>query len=132
MLESMKALGNKTTSSPTAKDAKKVLKSLVTDTTFDAETDKIFQLSSALFAISSNYLISTALVHHPKQFSALNHHSSIIHRHHQMDKVLFKQVMNTRKESANQINLQLVKSHRFSHHQPKRQRRVKKTKTPKK
>ena len=33
--------------------------------------DRIFQLSSALFAISANYLISTALVQHPKQFSAL-------------------------------------------------------------
>lgn len=71
MLESMKALDNNTTGSPTAKDAKKVLKSLVTDTTLDTEMDKIFQLSSALFAISSNYLISTALVRHPKQFSAL-------------------------------------------------------------
>ena len=71
MLESMKALDNKTTGNPTEKDAKKVLKSLVTDSTLDADMDRIFQLSSALFAISSNYLISTALVRHPKQFSAL-------------------------------------------------------------
>ena len=71
MLESMKALDNKTTSNPTEKDAKKVLKSLVTDSTLDADMDRMFQLSSALFAISSNYLISTALVRHPKQFSAL-------------------------------------------------------------
>ena len=71
MLESMKALDNKTTGSPTAKDAKKVLKSLVTDTSLDADMDKVFQLSSALFAISSNYLISTALLRHPKQFSSL-------------------------------------------------------------
>ena len=71
MLESMKALDNKTTGSPTEKDAKKVLKSLVTDTTLDTDMDRIFQLSSALFAISSNYLISTALLRHPKQFSTL-------------------------------------------------------------
>ena len=33
--------------------------------------DQIFLLSSSLFAVSANYLISTALVCHPKQFAAL-------------------------------------------------------------
>ena len=71
LLPSMNALDNKKSGQATAKDAKKVLKSLVTDTEIDSAMDQIFLLSSSLFAISANYLISTALVRHPKQFSAL-------------------------------------------------------------
>ena len=71
LLSSMNALDNKKSEKATAKDAKKVLKLLVTDTEMDSAMDQIFQLSSSLFAVSTNYLISTALVRHPKQFAAL-------------------------------------------------------------
>ena len=68
LLPSMNALDNKKSRKA---NAKKVFKSLVTDTEMDSAMDHIFLLSSSLFAVSANYLISTALVHHPKQFSAV-------------------------------------------------------------
>ena len=69
MSDSLNALCNKTSSIPTAKDAKKVVKSLVADTTMDETMEKIFQISGALFAMSSNYVIATSLLRHPKQYN---------------------------------------------------------------
>ena len=65
LLPSMNALDNKKSGKVTAKDAKKALTLLVTDTEMDSAMNQIFLLSSSLFAISANYLISTALVRHP-------------------------------------------------------------------
>ena len=71
MSDSLNALDKKTSSIPTRKDAKKDVKSLVPDTTMDETMEKIFQISGALFAMSSKYVIVTSLLRHPNQFAGI-------------------------------------------------------------
>jgi hypothetical protein len=73
LTDNLKALDNKTTTTTTAtrKDASKVVKSLVTDTAIDEKMEKMFQVSGAMFAMSANYIISTSLLRHPKQFAGI-------------------------------------------------------------
>ena len=52
-------------------DAKDVLRSMLDNDDLDKEMGKIFLLSGAMFAISTNYLVSTSIVRHPKEFSKL-------------------------------------------------------------
>jgi hypothetical protein len=67
------ALGLKTNTGTTAtkKDATKVVKSLVTDTEIDKKMKGMFLLSRAMFAMTANYIISTSLLRHPKQFAGI-------------------------------------------------------------
>ena len=55
--------------SPTIADAKQVLRSMLDNDELDEQMEKMFLVSGAMFAISNNYLISIALLHHLKEFS---------------------------------------------------------------
>ncbi len=70
--DNLLALNKKNTeSTPTAEDAKKVLRLMLDDDDLDSKMDQIFHLSGAMFAMSANYLIATSLLRHPKEFSKL-------------------------------------------------------------
>ena len=70
--ENMQALNKKTTNAtPTATDVKEVLRSMLDDDELDTKMEQIFHLSVAMFAMSTNYLIATSLVRHPKEFCKL-------------------------------------------------------------
>ena len=70
--ENLNALNKTNTeSTPTTSDAKNVLRSMLDNDGLDKEMEKIFLLSGAMFAISTNYLVSTSIVRHPEEFSKL-------------------------------------------------------------
>ena len=69
MMNSIDALNKKTPSTPTATDAKDIVKSLVTDSNLDSAMEDLFKVSAALFAISGNYIMATTVLRHPKQFA---------------------------------------------------------------
>jgi hypothetical protein len=70
--ENMQAVNKKTTdATPTATDVKEVLRSMLDDDELDTKMEQIFHLSGAMFAMSTNYLIATSLVRHPKEFCKL-------------------------------------------------------------
>ena len=68
--DSLNAL-NKTNAetTPTMADAKQVLHSMLDNDELDQKMEKMFLLSRAMFALSTNYLVSTAFLCHPKEFS---------------------------------------------------------------
>lgn len=68
--DSLNAL-NKTNAetTPTIADAKQVLRSMLDNDELDQKMEKMFLVSGAMFALSTNYLVSTALLRHPKEFS---------------------------------------------------------------
>ena len=68
----MQALNKKNTNAtPTTTDAKEVLHSMLDDDELDAKMEQIFHPLGAMFAMSTNYLIATCLVRHPKEFRKL-------------------------------------------------------------
>ena len=72
ILANMQALNKKNTNAtPTATDAKEVLRSMLDNDDLDAKMEQIFHLSGAMFAMSTNYLIASSLVRHPKEFAKL-------------------------------------------------------------
>ena len=70
--QNLEALNNKTAqSAASTTDAKEVLKTLMNDDDMDMLMDQLFQVSGAMFALSTNYLIASSLTRHPKQFAAI-------------------------------------------------------------
>ena len=68
--DSLNAL-NKTNAekTPTITDAKQVLHSMLDNDELDQKMEKMFLVSGAMFALLTNYLVSTTLLCHPKEFS---------------------------------------------------------------
>ena len=57
--------------SPTITDAKNVLCFMLDNDKLDKGMEKIFKVSERMFTMATNYLVSTSIVCHPKQFSQL-------------------------------------------------------------
>ena len=68
--DSLNAL-NKTNAetTPTIADAKQVLHSMLDNDELDQKMEKMFLVSGAMFALSTDYLVSTTFLCHPKEFS---------------------------------------------------------------
>ena len=68
----MNALNKTNTESiATTTDVKDVLHSMLDNDDLDKEMEKILLVSGAMFATSTNYLVSNSIVRHPKEFSKL-------------------------------------------------------------
>ena len=68
--ENLEAVNRKAGGGASPSDAK-VLKTMSDSEEVDTLMEEVYQASGALFAMSTNYLIATALICHPKQFRKL-------------------------------------------------------------
>lgn len=71
LLHRLEALNKKQNKSAQEKDAKEVVKHLISTTELDSVMQQAFHLSGAIFAISANYIIASTLLRNPIEFARI-------------------------------------------------------------